>query len=211
MTADTPEARTLGDCPFCGGKAAIVLGMKQTVRTVDVTCQDCGGTMPAFCEDDAISDWNTRASASREARTPGETCATCEGSGYSNHPDSGEICQTCKGSGAAPSARASSSHEALRTATPPDLVQRCKELLEWNKTGLLAGGSDGAVRALASELEVKIGKTYALTVAESQIKDDAMREVVRLATIRALSDTERQPSKASAHSRPNCQTPIEGK
>jgi hypothetical protein len=28
------------------------------------------------------------------------TCGTCMGRGYSNHPDSGEICQTCNGSGA---------------------------------------------------------------------------------------------------------------
>lgn len=30
-----------------------------------------------------------------------ETCGTCMGSGYSNHPDSGEVCQTCKGQGVA--------------------------------------------------------------------------------------------------------------
>ena len=30
-----------------------------------------------------------------------ETCGTCMGRGYSNHPDSGEVCQTCKGQGVA--------------------------------------------------------------------------------------------------------------
>lgn len=68
-----PDNTALLPCPFCGGKAAIVLGMKQTVRTVDVACQDCGGAMPAFCEDDAISDWNTRSGG--EAVSPREPVA----------------------------------------------------------------------------------------------------------------------------------------
>jgi hypothetical protein len=63
----------------------------------------------------------------------------------------------------------------------PDLVQRCKELLGWSKTGLLNGGSGGAVRALADRLRPKIGDHYALNVAENQTRDDAMREIVRLA------------------------------
>jgi hypothetical protein len=63
-----------------------------------------------------------------------------------------------------------------------DLVQRCKELLGWSKTGLLNGGSGGAVRALADRLRPKIGDHYALNVAENQTRDDAMREIVRLAT-----------------------------
>lgn len=49
-------------CPFCGGKAAITLGVRRdAVKTVDVICQDCSGAMLAFCEDDAIADWNARA------------------------------------------------------------------------------------------------------------------------------------------------------
>lgn len=28
-----------------------------------------------------------------------ETCATCMGSGYSNHPDSGQVCEACAGQG----------------------------------------------------------------------------------------------------------------
>lgn len=63
----------------------------------------------------------------------------------------------------------------------PELVQQCKELLEWSKTGLLNGGSGGSVRKVAAEWEKKVGKHHALSVAESQIRDDAMREVVRLA------------------------------
>lgn len=53
-------------CPFCGGKAAITLGVRRdAVKTVDVICQDCSGAMLAFCEDDAIADWNTRVEALR--------------------------------------------------------------------------------------------------------------------------------------------------
>lgn len=63
-----------------------------------------------------------------------------------------------------------------------DLVQRCRELLEWSATGLLAGGNGGAVRALADRLKEDIGDTYALRVAERQTKDDAMRTIVALAS-----------------------------
>jgi hypothetical protein len=66
-------------------------------------------------------------------------------------------------------------------ATDPDLVQRCRELLGWSKTGLLNGGKGGAVRAYADRLKEKIGEHYALNVAESNTKDEAMREIVRIA------------------------------
>lgn len=66
-------------------------------------------------------------------------------------------------------------------ATDPDLVQRCRELLDWSKTGLLNGGKGGAVRAYADRLKEKIGEHYALNVAESNTKDEAMREIVRIA------------------------------
>ena len=59
-----------------------------------------------------------------------------------------------------------------------DLAERCRELLEWGSTGLLAGGSGGAVRALADRLRAKVGDHYALNVAENQTKDEAMREVI---------------------------------
>jgi len=64
-----------------------------------------------------------------------------------------------------------------------NLVQRCTELLDWSQTGLLNGGKGGAVRELAKQLETKIGENYALTIAEGQTKDDAMREIVRLAAL----------------------------
>lgn len=51
-----------------------------------------------------------------------ETCPTCMGSGYSNHPDSGEICNVCRGKGgvpavpqAAPTANATHYLSAIRT------------------------------------------------------------------------------------------------
>lgn len=59
-------------CPFCGGKGALTLGVRRdAVKTVDVICQDCSGAMLAFCEDDAIADWNTRQAASQ-----GSACVT---------------------------------------------------------------------------------------------------------------------------------------
>ena len=67
-------------------------------------------------------------------------------------------------------------------ATNADLVQRCRELLDWSKTGLLNGGKEGALRAYADRLKEKIGEHYALNVAESNTKNEAMRELVRLAT-----------------------------
>ena len=75
-----------------------------------------------------------------------------------------------------------------RLALADDLVERCRELLEWSSTGLLNGGKGGAVRALADRLREKVGETYALSLAESQTKDEAMREVVRLAALRQSSE-----------------------
>jgi hypothetical protein len=43
-----------------------------------------------------------------------DTCGTCMGSGYSNHPDSGEVCQACKGQGV------SLSSTPLCTPSPQD-------------------------------------------------------------------------------------------
>jgi Lar family restriction alleviation protein len=61
MTLTMSNEIKLLPCPFCGGKAAITLGLRRGGgQTVDVICQDCSGAMLAFCEDDAIADWNTR-------------------------------------------------------------------------------------------------------------------------------------------------------
>lgn len=73
--------------------------------------------------------------------------------------------------------------------TDNDLVQRCKEIIDWSKTGLLAGGSGGSVRALAERLQSKVGEAYALRVAEDQTKDDAMREIIRLAVARPATES----------------------
>ena len=74
------------------------------------------------------------------------------------------------------------SSAATGKATNADLVQRCRELLDWSKTGILNGGKGGALRAYADRLKEKIGEHYALNVAESNTKNEAMRELVRLAT-----------------------------
>lgn len=54
-----------------------------------------------------------------------------------------------------------------------DLVVRCKEILEWRRTGLL---TDGAVRRLAASL-THIPEHYRLSVAENQTAEDAMKIV----------------------------------
>lgn len=65
-----------------------------------------------------------------------------------------------------------------------DLVERCRELLEWSSTGLLHGGSGGALRAYAERLKQQgMPEEYALRMAESNTKDEAMREVVARAAL----------------------------
>lgn len=77
-------------------------------------CTDDGNWMcPASPE--TVNEWckelAEKALALTEQKAGRETCSTCRGSGYSNHPDSGEVCQTCGGCG-----------EAL-TPSPPDRQQ----------------------------------------------------------------------------------------
>lgn len=78
------------------------------------------------------------------------------------------------------------------------LVQRCRELLEWSKTGLLNGGKGGSVRELADEWRSKIGDIHALSVAESQVRDDAMREVIRLSEALAVTRHGRDTTNGGA-------------
>jgi len=61
-----------------------------------------------------------------------------------------------------------------------DLKQRCREVLDWQKTGLLHGGNGGRLRALADRLgkEQKIPEHYQLTLAEKITQDEAMQYVV---------------------------------
>ena len=61
-----------------------------------------------------------------------------------------------------------------------DLKQRCREVLDWQKTGLLHGGNGGRLRALAKRLgeERKIPEHYQLTLAEKITQDEAMQYVV---------------------------------
>lgn len=75
--------------------------------------------------------------------------------------------------------------DPLRSALEinPDLVERCKELLQWGRTGLLNNGSGGAVRALAKSLEQSVGAHQAMSVAEFKTRDEAMSEVVRIAAL----------------------------
>lgn len=56
-----------------------------------------------------------------------------------------------------------------------DLVQRCQEILEWQKTGLLKQG--GAINRMAASL-MHIPESYRLSVAEKNTQDEAMRYVI---------------------------------
>ena len=58
-----------------------------------------------------------------------------------------------------------------------DLAARCREILEWNATGLLHGGAGGALRAYAETL-TDIPEYYRLTLAQKKTEDEAMRFVV---------------------------------
>ncbi|MGY3582385.1 hypothetical protein ACVIGB_000691 [Bradyrhizobium sp. USDA 4341] len=73
-------------------------------------------------------------------------------------------------------------------ATDADLIARCQELLDWNVSSLLHGGTGGKVRELADTLHrlKDIPKDQALTLAAINTRDEAMREVVRLATGKAV-------------------------
>lgn len=73
--------------------------------------------------------------------------------------------------------------ETARSPPSFDLVQRCRELLEWSRTGLLHGGSGGQIRVLTEKLRAKgIPDSADLSVAELTTRDEAMAELVRLST-----------------------------
>jgi hypothetical protein len=64
------------------------------------------------------------------------------------------------------------------SAGSDDLVARCKEVLDWHRTGLLNGGKGGQLRALAAQIEASgMPDHYALTLAEKQTADEAMKLV----------------------------------
>lgn len=56
--------------------------------------------------------------------------------------------------------------------TMTDLANRCREVLEWQRTGLLLQG--GALYRLAATL-TNIPEHYRLNLAEKQTADEAMR------------------------------------
>lgn len=59
-----------------------------------------------------------------------------------------------------------------------DLTQRCREVLEWHKTGLLP---DGALRAHAARIEAPLRDHEKLRYAEDQTAAQAMRLLIALA------------------------------
>ena len=77
----------------------------------------------------------------------------------------------------------SSSEASIDAAVSEDLIERCKELVEWRSTGLLHNGSGGSLRAYAERLAATgIGEHYALSVAESNTASEAMKELARMAS-----------------------------
>jgi len=61
-----------------------------------------------------------------------------------------------------------------------DLAERCRELVEWKKTGLLHGGSGGKLREFARSLEY-VPAAERLRVAETMTIDEALACFVSLA------------------------------
>jgi hypothetical protein len=75
------------------------------------------------------------------------------------------------------------------SAGSDDLVARCKEVLDWHRTGLLNGGTGGQLRALAAQIEASgMPDHYALTLAEKQTADEAMKLVVSGGAAQAVSE-----------------------
>jgi len=58
-----------------------------------------------------------------------------------------------------------------------DLAQRCREIIEWRKTGLLHHGEGGALRQFAENLE-NIPEYSRLEIAEHHTVLEAMQFVV---------------------------------
>lgn len=62
-----------------------------------------------------------------------------------------------------------------------NLVERCKELVEWADTGLLNGGTGGAMRELAAQLQsTGISPYDAMSVAEHKTHKEAMTALPEL-------------------------------
>ncbi len=82
-----------------------------------------------------------------------------------------------------------------------DLVERCREILEWSSTGLLHGGSGGALRAYAEQLKSEgIPEVYALQVAQTKTESEAMRELIE---VRGLLDDKIRISDHGRRTRTN--------
>lgn len=68
----TVKQETLDDCPFCGGKAALVdYGLEYPDEPIKYQVLCCNGIKHAgtLCDtaEEAIKEWNTRAKTKREA------------------------------------------------------------------------------------------------------------------------------------------------
>lgn len=83
---------------------------------------------------------------------------------------------------------------------PQELADRCRDVLEWKKTGLLP---DGALRALAKKLDETVddpfGVDLALRVAEKQTAEESMRFVLAAASLLKAADDGFPPFKPCIH------------
>lgn len=69
----------------------------------------------------------------------------------------------------------------------PDLAERCCEVLNWKRTGVLTGDK---LRALAATMP---DRDHALRLAETQTADEAMRYVIMAAADFQINGREPQP------------------
>lgn len=75
--------------------------------------------------------------------------------------------------------------EAGKERTPIDLAEQCKEVLDWHRTGLMAGDK---LRAVADSLHEHIHDHQRLRIAEDKTASEAMQYVIDRASSPAQGD-----------------------
>jgi len=98
--AGEPRMVDLKPCPFCGGNAEeLDLEDEANFGGSVICCQKCGASSPVHFDrkENLYDSWNRRTEA--KVTEASELCPDCQGSGYSNHPDSGQVCYRCNGQG----------------------------------------------------------------------------------------------------------------
>ncbi|MGY3582327.1 hypothetical protein ACVIGB_000749 [Bradyrhizobium sp. USDA 4341] len=172
----------------------LLLQARNVLRALNKERPDCGyGTLAEACEQIALAPTDTERTR-QVAEALSEIAANLVGS--SKRPDDPAITSTLRNLADLKISLTNKSKDRRpRVATEdltkdaahvidPDLVRRAAEILDWRRSGLLHGGSGGALREMARQLEEQgISDTHSLGVAEQNTYRDAMAEIVRLADV----------------------------